>query len=162
MCSDADWAGDVNDRASTNGYILFIGQNPNDARTSTEAEYRAVAKALEETTIILVEMRLTFQKVLTIYCDNVGATYLCANSVLHSRMKHIAVDFHFARNQLASFPVFVVVSLLQLDVPPSLGDKHPSCPTSHGCCKYHLSKVRCLVSNMIVCALCFLNANVFK
>lgn len=28
MYSDADWAGDVSDRASTTGYILFFGQNP--------------------------------------------------------------------------------------------------------------------------------------
>ena len=78
------------------------------ARTSTEAEYRAVARALEETTILLVELRLTFQKVLTIYCDNIGATYLCANSVLHSRMKHIAVDFHFLSNQVQLKQVQVV------------------------------------------------------
>ena len=35
-----------------------------------------------------------------IYCDNVGATYLCANPVFHSRMKHIAIDYHFIRNMI--------------------------------------------------------------
>lgn len=33
-----------------------------------------------------------------IYCDNVGATYMCANPVFHSRMNHIAIDYHFIRN----------------------------------------------------------------
>ena len=36
----------------------------------------------------------------TIYCDNVGATYVCANPVFHSRMKHIAVNFQFVRDQI--------------------------------------------------------------
>lgn len=35
-----------------------------------------------------------------ILCDNVGATYLCQNPVFHSRMKHIAIDFHFVREQV--------------------------------------------------------------
>ena len=36
----------------------------------------------------------------TLFCDNVGATYLCSNPVLHSRMKHISLDFHFVREQV--------------------------------------------------------------
>ena len=31
-----------------------------------------------------------------------SATYVCANPVFHSRMKHIAIDFHFVRDQVAS------------------------------------------------------------
>ncbi|PHT61043.1 hypothetical protein T459_34072 [Capsicum annuum] len=58
MYSDADWARDMSDRASTTGYILFFGQNPVSwssrkqrtiARSSTEAKYRAVASALDGT-----------------------------------------------------------------------------------------------------------------
>ncbi|PHU23513.1 hypothetical protein BC332_08620 [Capsicum chinense] len=54
MYSDADWAGDVSDRASTTGYILFFGQNPMSwssrkqrtiARSSNETGYRVVATA---------------------------------------------------------------------------------------------------------------------
>lgn len=36
----------------------------------------------------------------TIYCDNIGATYLYANPIFHSHMKHIEVNFHFVRNQV--------------------------------------------------------------
>lgn len=35
-----------------------------------------------------------------IYCDNIGATYLAANPVFHSRMKHLALDYHFVRHQV--------------------------------------------------------------
>ncbi|MFS7989750.1 putative RNA-directed DNA polymerase [Helianthus anomalus] len=31
-----------------------------------------------------------------------GATYLCANPVYHSRMKHVALDYHFVREKVAA------------------------------------------------------------
>lgn len=55
--SDADWAGDVDDFVSTNAYILYLGTIPiawsskkqqGVARSSTEAEYRAVANTASE------------------------------------------------------------------------------------------------------------------
>lgn len=30
-----------------------------------------------------------------LYCDNIGTIYLCANPVFHSRIKHIALAYHF-------------------------------------------------------------------
>ncbi|XP_019259515.1 PREDICTED: uncharacterized protein LOC109237644 [Nicotiana attenuata] len=57
MYSDADWAVDASDRASTTGYIPFFGKNLLSwsqrkqrivARSSTEAEYRAISSALAE------------------------------------------------------------------------------------------------------------------
>ncbi|RVW50155.1 Retrovirus-related Pol polyprotein from transposon RE1 [Vitis vinifera] len=37
---------------------------------------------------------------LVIYCDHIEANQLCSNPVFHSRMKHVAIDFHFIRDQV--------------------------------------------------------------
>jgi len=110
--SDADWAGDSEDCVSTNAYIVYLGKNPiswtakkqkSVARSSTEAEYRSVANTACEIQWIcslLTELGITLPKPPVVYCDNVGATFLCANPVFHSRMKHIAIDYHFIRGQV--------------------------------------------------------------
>ncbi|KAK0579771.1 hypothetical protein LWI29_031125 [Acer saccharum] len=50
---------------------------------------------------LLHELRIQVSAPLVIYCDNVGATYVCTNPIFHSRMKHVAIDFFFARDQVA-------------------------------------------------------------
>ena len=112
--SDADWAGDVDDFVSTNAHILYLGTTPiawsskkqqGVARSSTEAEYRAVANTASEVRWVcslLSELGVTLPSTPVIYCDNVGATYLCANPVFHSRMKHLALDYHFIRDNVSS------------------------------------------------------------
>ncbi|XP_013617835.1 PREDICTED: uncharacterized mitochondrial protein AtMg00810-like [Brassica oleracea var. oleracea] len=98
--SDADWAGDTHDYVSTNAYVVYLGINPiswsskkqnGGACSSTEAEYRAVANITSEMnwiTSLLTELGYKPPAVPVVYCDNIGATYLCANPVFHSRMKH--------------------------------------------------------------------------
>ncbi|KAK3020284.1 hypothetical protein RJ639_045833 [Escallonia herrerae] len=110
--SDPDWAGDPTDRTSTTGYVTYLGSTPiswcskkqrSVSRSSTEAEYRAVAAALAETnwlTNLLRELRFPLKAIPRILCDNVGTTYICENPVFHSKMKHIAIDFHFVRDQV--------------------------------------------------------------
>lgn len=118
--SDADWTGDADDYVSTNGYVVYIGQHPISwsakkqktiARSSTEAEYRSVANTSSELkwiSSLLQELGIKMSQTPTIYCDNVGATYLCANPVFHSRMKHVALDYHFIRHQVQSGTLRVV------------------------------------------------------
>lgn len=110
--SDADWAGNKDDYSSTSAYIVYLGRNPISwsskkqrtiARSSTEAEYGSVAATAAERNwvcSILKELGLCIPQCPIIYCDNVGATNLCSNSIFHSRMKHIAIDFHFIRDQV--------------------------------------------------------------
>ncbi|RVW68219.1 Retrovirus-related Pol polyprotein from transposon RE2 [Vitis vinifera] len=107
--SDADWAGNVDDRTSTSAYISFLGTNPISwsskkqravARSSTEAEYRALANAASETVwlnSLLHELGFPLKVPPLLLCDNLGATHLSFNPVNHSRMKHIQIDLHFVR-----------------------------------------------------------------
>ncbi|KAF7130119.1 hypothetical protein RHSIM_Rhsim10G0160500 [Rhododendron simsii] len=105
--SDADWAGNHDDRTSTTAYIIYLCGNAISwssckqrfvSRSSTKAEYRALATTIVELLwlqSLLGELGVSITKSPVIYCDNVGATYVCANPVFHSRMKHIAIDSHF-------------------------------------------------------------------
>ncbi|KAE8725678.1 hypothetical protein F3Y22_tig00008262pilonHSYRG00055 [Hibiscus syriacus] len=100
------------DFTSTSAYIVYLGHNPISwsskkqrtvARSFTEAEYRSVASTTAEIRWIcslLMELGVTLPQQPVIYCDNVGATNLCSNPVFHSRMKHVALDYHFIREQV--------------------------------------------------------------
>jgi hypothetical protein len=99
--TDADWAGSPSDRKSTTGYCTFIGGNLVTwrskkqsvvARSSAEAEYRAMAHTTCELTwlrTVLQEFGLLTQGPTPLYCDNQAAIHIASNPVFHERTKHI-------------------------------------------------------------------------
>lgn len=74
-------------------------------RSSTKAEYKGLANLAAEVTWIvslLQELGLHVGNPATLWCDNLGATYLAANPALHARTKHVKIDNHFVRDKVAS------------------------------------------------------------
>nr|XP_028960004.1 uncharacterized protein LOC108174058 [Malus domestica] len=110
--SDADWAGDPNDRRSTSGFVIFLGSNPISwsskkqhivSRFSTEAEYRALAITAAELAWIrqlFCDLHISLSNPPLIYCDNISAIALSTNPVFHARSKHIEIDYHFVRERV--------------------------------------------------------------
>ncbi|KAI5321215.1 hypothetical protein L3X38_030286 [Prunus dulcis] len=109
---DADWAGDPNSRRSTTGYVVFLGNNPvswssrkqsSVSRSSTEAEYRALANCVADiawTRHILQDLHVFIPEATTLYSDNLSALALSSNPVFHSPIKHLELDFHFIRERV--------------------------------------------------------------
>jgi hypothetical protein len=110
---DADYAGDIDTRRSTTGYVILMQGGavswssrlqPTVAMSTTEAEYMAAAAVTKEALWLrtLLEDLGSPTKTMTIKCDNQGAIKLVKNPIASQRTKHIDVMHHFVREHVAS------------------------------------------------------------
>jgi hypothetical protein len=93
--SDSDWVGDGDDRRSTRGFAAYLGRNlvfwsarkqPTVSRSSTEAEYKALANATAKlmwVQTLLKELRIHSPTATRIWCDSIDTTYLTTNLMFH-------------------------------------------------------------------------------
>ncbi|PKU71322.1 Retrovirus-related Pol polyprotein from transposon TNT 1-94 [Dendrobium catenatum] len=112
--TDADWASDSSDRKSISGYCSFLGptiiswtvkKQATVAKSSTEAEYRALSAATSEVLWLrrlAEELNIPQPAPTPIYCDNTSAIAIAKNPVFHARTKHIEIDYHFIRHHIDS------------------------------------------------------------
>ncbi|CAM8981023.1 unnamed protein product [Rhodiola kirilowii] len=108
--TDSDYAGDVNDRKSTSGFVFMMGSGAVSwsskkqqivSLSTTEAEFIAGASCACQAVWlrrILGELKFPQVEATAIYCDNNSAIKLSKNPVLHGRSKHIDVRYHFLRD----------------------------------------------------------------
>jgi hypothetical protein len=108
---DANWVGSF-DRKSTTGFCTFVGGNLVTwkskkqnvvARSSAEAEYRAMTSTASELTWIkqlLTDLHIDNNEPMKMFCDNQAARHIATNHVFHERTKHIEVDCHFIREKI--------------------------------------------------------------
>jgi hypothetical protein len=108
--TDSDYAGDLEDKKSTSGYVFKMGsgvvswssrKQPVVTLSTTEAEFIAAASCACQAVWlrrILEKLRHIQSKSTIVYCDNNSAIKLSKNPVMHGRSKHIDVRFHFLRD----------------------------------------------------------------
>jgi hypothetical protein len=110
--SDSDWASCPDDRISITGYVWFLNGGPishsskkqiTQALSSTEAEYMALAAAIQEGLWLISFFRcINFPLALPVrlFADNAGAIALSTEAANHSRTKHIDLRYHFIRSHI--------------------------------------------------------------
>ena len=112
--SDADWGGDLDDRKSTSGYVFQVGGTAISWRSkkqtcvalsTAEAEYIALASAAQESLWLqqlLADLKKEETKSVVMYEDNQSAISMAKNPQFHGRTKHIAIKYHFVREQVSN------------------------------------------------------------
>jgi hypothetical protein len=109
--SDSDFAGDVDSRRSTTGYLFIINEGPvtwashrqkTVALSTTEAEYMAACDASKEILWIkqfLSDIGEPIDSII-LSIDNQSAIKLIKNPVFHNRSKHIDIKYKFIRDNV--------------------------------------------------------------
>jgi hypothetical protein len=127
--SDSDWAGELDTRRSTTGYVFLMAGGdgkpcsgavsvnsrlqPTVALSSTEAEYMAVCSAAQEAIylrVVLFDMGMPQRYPTRIYEDNTAAIRL-ANAAVgqwHPRTRHVDVRYKFVKERVRSNEIELV------------------------------------------------------
>jgi len=110
--SDADWAGDLDSRRSTTGYVVYAAGGPiawqsklqtTIAVSTMEAEYMAAFGAIQEliwTKGVMDELGFEVVGPMILHMDSKSAMALAKNPTHHKRSKHIDIKYHWLREHI--------------------------------------------------------------
>ena len=93
------------------------------ARSSSEREYKALANTIAELlwiTSLLSELGFICASPSILWRDNIGAIYMSSNPIFHAQTKHIALNFHFVREQVANVRLKLVSYIPKIKSPTYL------------------------------------------
>ena len=117
--SDSDWGNDPNDRRSVTGWVFMLHdgavswqsrKQPTVALSSVEAEYMAATQSTREAVwwrTFLAELGMPDIAPTVVYSDSQGSIALSKNPEHHSRTKHIDIQHHYVREQVAAGTVIM-------------------------------------------------------
>ena len=109
---DSDYAGDLDQRRSLNGYMFTIGGGvvswkatlqPTIALSTTKAEFMEIIEAIKESIWLrgLVGELHSCQGATIVHCDSQSAIHLTKDPMHHERTKNIDVRYHCFRDIVA-------------------------------------------------------------
>lgn len=112
--TDSDWAGNIDDRKSTSGFLFNLGSGAISwsskkqevvALSTSEAEYIAATLAACQAVWLRRLVADCDQKqadATEIFCDNRSAIAMSKKPAFHSRTKHIDIRYHYIRSLVST------------------------------------------------------------
>jgi hypothetical protein len=110
--SDSDWAGDLDNRRSISGYIIFLlgcpivwksKQQQSVTLSSSEAEYVALSEAAKEIKFVaqvLESIGIKVKYPITVHVDNIGAIFMSENVSATKQTRHVHTRYRFVYEEV--------------------------------------------------------------
>jgi hypothetical protein len=117
--TDAAWAGCIDDRRSTSGAAFYLGEclvswlrkkQSSVSLSTAKVEYIAATKCCTQVLWMkqtLKDIQVEYDEPIPIYFDNTSVISISKNLVIHSKMKHIPIKYHFLWEQVAEKNIIV-------------------------------------------------------
>jgi hypothetical protein len=145
---DSDWAGDLDDRKSTAGWVMMLSggavswqckKQKSPAQSSCEAEYVAggiIASEISWLRGLFDELDISLPPTL-VESDSQSAMAMALNPVFHERSKHIELKWHLLRQMVEENHIRLKYIRTDVQVADALtksvpGPKHAYCRASMG------------------------------